>query len=534
MMPGSMHTQVQCPVCHITFPVQLEQVVDVGSDPTAKERLLSGRVNVADCPQCGSQGMLSTPLLYHDPAHEMLLVFVPMELNLAQNQREQLIGSLTRDLMSRIPAEARKGYLFSPQTVLTFENMIERILQAEGVPGEVLEKQRKQGRLLQQFVGATDAEIQGLVKEHDDEIDETFFLMLSAEIESARRSNRQDRAANMIRLRDRLLVLASWSRQRGITPDQLGAQQARLELIERFLETQESDWPSLAQENDAKLDYLFFQLLTAVAEQEDEGSAAQLLHLRSRLTDLSSVGRTAKARQEAVHGLQEAATAAGGLTREMLLERLLAARDDQALEALAEAGSPALDYSFFILMADRIEAAEKSGDAKMVTRLLDIRGRLLALTDKWEKARSARVNQVGRQLDALLQAPDPEDAVQHLLPEVDELFLSVLSSHIEAAKKAGKDDTAARLEGLMSRIVAEIRRRIPPGIELINELVEQEDEASMRQLLAERRSELTPEILEVLERLHDDLHSSGDGELVTRVARILELATEYAPGQSEA
>jgi hypothetical protein len=56
----------------------------------------------------------------------------------------------------------------------------------------------------------------------------------------------------------------------------------------------------------------------------------------------------------------------------------------------------------------------------------------------------------------------------------------------------------------------------------------------MRQLLAERRSELTPEILEVLERLHDDLHSSGNGALVTRVARILELATEYAPGQSEA
>ncbi len=526
-----MNAQIQCPVCHISFPVRLEQVIDAGSDPRARERLLKGQVNVASCPQCGNRGMLNTPLLYHDPAHDMLLVYVPMELNLAQNQREQLIGSLTRDLMNRIPAEARKGYLFSPQTVLTFDNLIERILQAEGVPGEVLERQRKQGRLLQRFMGAADAEIQSLVKEHDEEIDETFFLMLSAEIESARRSNRQDRAANLVRLRDRLLALASWSRQRGITPDQLGAQQARLDLIERFLAVEESEWPSLAQENDAKLDYLFFQLLTALAEQEDDESAAQLLHLRSRLMDLSSVGRSAKVRQEAVSGLQKAAAAAGGLSREMLLEHLLRARDDElAMEAIAEAGSAALDYSFFVLMADRIEAAEKGGRPEMVTRLQAMRGKLLTLTDRWEKARAARVDQIDRQLDALLKASNPEDAIQRLLPEVDELFLSVLSRRAETARKAGRHDVASSLEQLMNRIVEEIRTMIPPEIELINELVEQEDEASIRRLLGERQAELTPEVMKVLERLHDDLRSSGDGRLVKRVARILELAAEYTQG----
>jgi hypothetical protein len=532
-MSGSVHAQVQCPVCHISFPVQLEQVIDVGSDPAAKERLLSGQVNVADCPQCGNQGMLSAPLLYHDPAHDMLLVYVPMELNLVGNQREQLIGSLTRDLMSRIPAEARKGYLFKPQMVLTFDNLVERILQAEGVPAEVLEKQKKQSRLLSRFMGAADAEVQALVKAHDDEIDETFFLMLSAEIELAGRSNRQDRAASLMKLRDRLLVLASWSRERGITPDKLDAQQARLDLIERFLQTDESEWPSLARDNDAKLDYLFFQLLTAVAEQEDEDGAAQLLHLRGQLMNLSSVGQTAKAHREAVQGLREAATAAGGLTREMLLEQLLGARDEDALEALAEAGSPVLDYSFFILVADRIEAAEKSSDTEMVARLLALREKLLTLTDKWEKARTARVAQIGRQLDALLQASDPEDMVQRLLPEVDELFLSVLSSRAGAAKKAGQDDAAGKLEQLMNRIVAEIRAQIPPGIQLINELVEQEDETALRQLLAERQAELTPDVLGVIERLHDDLRSSGDGNLVRRMAKILELATEYAQGESE-
>lgn len=526
MTSGSLPTQVQCPSCRATFPVQLERIVDVGLDPAAKGRMLRGQINIARCPQCGSQGMLSGPLLYHDPAHDMLLVYVPLELNLDQTQREQLIGSLTRELMASIPAEARKGYLFSPQTVMTLDSMIDRILQADGVSAEILDRQRKRSELLTRLMGATEAEVQSIVKAHDDEIDELLFVLLSSQLDAARTSGNGNRAAALVDLRNRLLSLSTWSQERGVTPDVLDAQQARLDMIEEFLSADESDWPSLAQQNDSKLDYTFFELLTAVAEQVDEESASRLLRLRSRLLELSSTGRAARVGLDAIEDMRRAVTDAGGLSREMLLDKLVAATDAAALEAVAVAGSSALDYSFFLILADRIDAAEKQNDRAQVARLQALREKLLELTSGWEQARTARVDHIRRELDALMEASDSEAAVRDVLPEVDELFLSVLAGRSEEARSAGKDEVADKLEGLLHRIISEIRAAAPPGIRLVNELIEQEDAADVRRMLTERREELTPEVVQMIQRLKDDLRSSGDTELAKRVARILELVAD--------
>jgi len=73
---------MSCPSCRQPFGAILEQILDVGIDPSAKERLLSGRINLITCPFCGYRGMVGTPLMYHDPAKKLAIVYVPMELNL--------------------------------------------------------------------------------------------------------------------------------------------------------------------------------------------------------------------------------------------------------------------------------------------------------------------------------------------------------------------------------------------------------------------------------------------------------------------
>ena len=72
---------------------QLEQILDVGRDPQAKQRLLSGRTNLVTCPNCGYQAMLGTPLIYHDPAKQLLLLYIPMELNLPAQEQNKLIAA---------------------------------------------------------------------------------------------------------------------------------------------------------------------------------------------------------------------------------------------------------------------------------------------------------------------------------------------------------------------------------------------------------------------------------------------------------
>jgi len=417
-MSYSMPSQIQCPVCGQRFAIQVQQIVDVGSEPAAKAKLLSGNLNVAQCPQCGNGGMLSTPLLYHDPAHEMLLVYLPMELNLPQDQREQMIGSLTRTLMSSIPAEARKGYLFKPQTMLSMEGLIEKVLEADGVPAEVLDQQRKQSQLLNRLLSATDLELKSIVEANDEQIDERFFQLLAGLIDSARRANRPEEAQRMVLLRNKLLPLASWSRKSGLTAQTLDEQEARIDLVERFLAADEKQWPALAKEHDKKLDYLFFQLLSAIAESAGGEMGQQLLALREQLVELTSAGQDVKAGREALDGLRTAADSAGGLTREMLVEQLINAKNDAAVEALAAAGATAMDYSFFILLADKIDAAAEAGNQAEAERIAQLREKLVSFTEEWERVQKEQMGRVNRQIADLLAAEDQEAAVADMLPEM--------------------------------------------------------------------------------------------------------------------
>ncbi len=525
-MSFSTHSQVQCPVCHQPYTAQLEQIIDVGSDPDAKERLLSGQINASTCPRCGATGVLNTPILYHDPAHELLLVHLPMELNIPQAQREQLIGGLTRTLMSRIPAEARKGYLFDPQAVLTLESLIERILEADGIPKEVLEAQKKRNQILTRMLVSSEAEFPEIVKSFDDDIDEQLFQMLASVIDMARRAKRDDEVQRLVHLRNRLLGLSSWGRQQGITPEMMDDQQAGMDLLEEFLAAEEAKWPLLAQQHDDQLDYLFFQLLTAVAESSAGEVKARLLTLRLQLLDHSSMGQDIKSGERVVEELKLAAESAGGLTRELLLDRILQASGDTEMEALAFAGSPILDYSFFILLADEIDSAQKTGDRQEVERLSTLREKLLNLVDALDKARSEWVAQVKAQVDELLESEDQEEAIRHLLPEINEGLLSILIERIETARRAGQKTDAEELSRLLERIMAQIRANTPAEIRLINDLLGVKDETALQEALDARREELSASLVEVMERVHQDLIQRGRDALANRMATILKLANE--------
>jgi hypothetical protein len=527
-MPTSTSMQVQCPACGHRFTTRLVQIVDVGSDPRLKEQLLSGQLNVVSCPQCGSSGAMNGPLLYHDPAHDLLLSYMPLEVSVPQNQRERLIGDLLRRLMDSIPPEARKGYLFNPQAILTMDGLFQRILEAEGIPPEVLERQRRQGRLLSRLLSASDAELESLARENDPELDEEFFQLLASVIDGARRAG-QDAEAQQIRaLRNRLLGFASWSREAGLTPQMLADQEARLQLLERFLEAGEDQWPELARANDRELDYLFFQLLTALIEGTGGETAELLTRLRQRLVELTSAGKEVHKSQEAVRELREAADKAGGLTRQVLLDRIVQADGDAAVETLALAGAPLMDYSFFLLMADRIDDAVKRANPQEAKRLSELREKLVTLTDEWEQARAAEIERVHRQIDELLQAEDTEAAVRRLIPEISELLLSLLAGRAQAARKAGREAEAAKLEDLLDRILSEVRAAAPAEIQFINEMLELEDETAMRLALDQRREEITPVVLELVKEMLGDMRTAGRKTVAGRLQKLYRLATQVA------
>ena len=95
-------TQIQCPNCKAPITASIEQLIDVNKDPGAKARLLSGSINRMNCPSCGFEGQIATPLVYHDPEKELLLSFMPVELNIPKDEQERLIGKMINQVTEKL------------------------------------------------------------------------------------------------------------------------------------------------------------------------------------------------------------------------------------------------------------------------------------------------------------------------------------------------------------------------------------------------------------------------------------------------
>ena len=126
--PMYQNVPVACPACQFRFSAPILTIIDVGLQPQAKEQLLSGRLNIAVCPQCGRAGMLGVPLVYHDPQKELLFTFLPPDLSASETDKQQAIGDLTNQVISSLPSEGRKAYLLQPRSFLTLESMLEAVL----------------------------------------------------------------------------------------------------------------------------------------------------------------------------------------------------------------------------------------------------------------------------------------------------------------------------------------------------------------------------------------------------------------------
>ena len=281
-------TRVTCPRCQQPITVQVQSIVDVGRDPKLKDLLLQGRLNVATCPACGNEGTLNAPLLYHDPKKGLLLCYVPMELGLAQEERERLIGRLTTSLIESLPPKERKGYLLQPKVILTMTRLMEEILAADGITREMIAARARKLRLLEQLLAYQDDEegLRRLVKEKRGQLDHEFFLLLSASMDRARENGNEELAQRLVELREKIVSLTAPSRE--AVP--LG-KTTREALIQRLADCRdEAQLKRLVAANQPMLDQLFFQTLAGRIDRAQavgrKKEAQRLTKLRAKVLNI--------------------------------------------------------------------------------------------------------------------------------------------------------------------------------------------------------------------------------------------------------
>jgi hypothetical protein len=296
---------VTCPACQTRYQASAQSIIDVGQDPRLKTMLLQGRVNVGVCPNCGTTGMLSVPLAYHDAEKKLLLAFVPQELRMNEDERQRTIGRMSNAIINSLPAEERTGYLLRPRIFLSFESMVEAILEADGITPQMLEAQQEKLRLLVSMAEVVDDPLQlaALIGEHEEQIDYEFFALLSLQLRAAEQQEQEELADRLNRVRGVLLERTETGREvaeqeQAMEAALAGLDEAELtreDLLRRILATdrehEERVLNVLITLARPLIDYQFFQLLTAQIDRaEEEGATGQverLVGIRARVLEIT-------------------------------------------------------------------------------------------------------------------------------------------------------------------------------------------------------------------------------------------------------
>jgi len=429
---------INCPNCGAPYPAQVFSVVDVGQDPVLKSLLLSGQLNVAVCPRCGAGGPLTTPLLYHDPAHDFLGVFVPQQIPV--NEQQKVIGDLSRRLMDGLPQEARRGYMLTPKQFLSFQSLLEAVLEHEGVTREMLDKQRRQIQLVEQAIMAlVDPEgLRQLVKERDADMDDEFFSLLTMLTDSSANSGDAESARQLIDLRERLIELTTWGK--GVQRQRAAVAQLRPDTTPKDLvdlvaaAEEERVVDALVMAGRPLVNYAFFQELTGRAEaaeqRGDAETAARLVSLREHILQFSQ--RLDEAQRAAV---QEYTT---------VLSEILAANDIE--QAMAERAAY-IDQNFLSVLSANLQEAEKRGASAATHRLQEVWNVAMGMITQGAPPEVRLVND-------LLQAEYPGET-RKLLSENRALvtadFIEALSELAVQMEAEGEAEMAARLRQVRSQ-----------------------------------------------------------------------------------
>ena len=407
-------TQIACPRCRQMIAANIEQLFDVTQDPQAKQRLLGGVSNMARCPHCGYQGRLATPIVYHDNSKELLLTFFPPELSVPLNEQERIIGPLIKQVMDRLAAEKRKGYLLNPTPNLTYESMVQTILGKDGITPEMLKEQQDRVAVVERLLQASTPDVRSeIIKQNISLFDEQFFGLFSRLAQSAAASGQEPVARAMVDLQKQLLEETDFGRG----------------------------------------------LKESVAELE----AAQ-------------------------KSLQEAGQS---LTREKLLEMVIASPNDARIRAYVSMARGGMDYQFFQLLTEKIDKV--SGDEK--TKLESIRDKVLDFTNEVDKQLEARHKQAQEFVESLLVQDDVVQAVQQNLDGFSQDAVDVVNQML---RQASEKNDYTRM-GKLQKMVEVLRQSsTPPEVEFIEHLLDAPDDAALDQMLETNKDLVNDQFMEAL------------------------------------
>ena len=290
--------QTSCPNCQQPIVAEIQQVIDVGRNPQAKNLILSGELNMALCQVCGFQGQLPVSVVYHDAEKELLFTFSPPDANKTMEEKERELAPLLKTVIDNLEPKDRKGYLFQPKVMLTINNLVKNILLEDGITEEMIKNQQEKMKLLDSLFSLEGEKLTETIRANKDQVDREFFALF-AEIAQRILASQDKNATEKIRSIQEILMTETEVGKEILEETQeiqaasksleaLGKNLTRSSLLELVIGAPTIErvkaLTSLAR---PAMDYEFFQMFTDKIEKTDDNSRDSLVEKRNLMLKLT-------------------------------------------------------------------------------------------------------------------------------------------------------------------------------------------------------------------------------------------------------
>jgi hypothetical protein len=295
----------------------------------------------------------------------------------------------------------------------------------------------------------------------------------------------------------------------GITPEMIKAQQERVNLVDRLLQATSAEIRSeIIKQNIQLFDDQFFALFSRLAQSAANAQpklAEALMAVQDQLLKETEFGRglaeSVGEMEAAAKSLQEAGQ---GLTREKLLDLVIASPSEARIRAYVNLARNGMDYSFFQMLTDRIE----KGSAEEKTKLESIRDRLLDFTNDVDRQVEARYKQAQQFIDTLLKQEDIAAATQANLQNFTQDAVDIVQQMLRQASEKNDYATMGKLQKMIEVLQ---QASAPPEVAFIEQLIELPDAAAIEQALSQNADVVTDQFMESLNGLVAQVEQQGQG-----------------------
>ncbi|GER79365.1 MAG: CpXC domain-containing protein [Anaerolineales bacterium] len=293
----------------------------------------------------------------------------------------------------------------------------------------------------------------------------------------------------------------------GITPEMIKAQQERVHLVDRLLQASSAEVRSeIIRQNETLFDDQFFALFSRLAQSAASAQpqlAEALSAVQEQLLKETEFGRglaeSVGEMEAAAKSLQEAGK---GLTREKLLDLVIASPNDARVRAYVSLARGGMDYAFFQTLTERIEKA--SGEEK--TKLEAVREKMMDYTNEMDRQLEARYKQAQQFIESLLQQDDIAAATQANLQNFSQDAVDIVQQMLRQASE--KNDYA--MMGKLQKMIEVLQQAsASPEVGFIEQLLEAPDAAAAEKMLADNADMVNDQFLEALNGLVAQVEQQG-------------------------